>query len=337
MVRFAFYAVVVASLLGGSARGQIPGHGLKTCTWWDSTKFYNCVGDSLSAVPSDIPAGTLTLGMSDNPALAAIAPATVFNHLTALKILDASSNALAPSVPAAAFALTAALESLDLHGNALTTLLPATFDALASLEYLYLQRNQIAALPAGIFDKLTSLKELDLSYNRLGALPAGAFDKLLKLEVLNLRGNLLTAIAPVPVPTFGAALALHTLDLYDNAIPAFDTRAWDALAHLQFLTLSGQRAGATRVEVIEEDLYSCDGRPGLSRAIHFGPYQGESEWLQKCNASSCVGHCVLPGMGPEKKCGVCCDAGPNPLPGTPCYAGHVHNCSICARDPQAWP
>ena len=49
----------------------------------------------------------------------------------------------------------------------------------------------------------------------------------LELEVLNLRGKLLTATTPVPVPTFCAALALHTLDLYDNAIPAFDIRVWD--------------------------------------------------------------------------------------------------------------
>lgn len=340
MARAVLCLLLGAALLSGPALGQIPGNGVKTCTWWDAPKFYNCVAEGLTQVPADIPATTLTLGMSNNPGLAALhptTPAAVFNHLTAVTILDASSNALAPSVPAAAFTRTTALQSLDLHANALTTLEAGTFDTLAALQYLYLHQNQIAALPVAIFDKLLALKELDLSHNRIAALPPAIFDKLAKLEVLNLRGNLITAIAPVPLPTFGAALSLHTLDLYNNRIPSFDTRVWDALTHLQFLTLSGQGLDETQVGVIEEGMYSCDGRPGLSRAVHFGPYQGDSDWLQKCGASNCVSHCVKPGTGPAKKCGVCCDAGPDPPPNSPCYAGHAHNCSICERHPQEWP
>merc|ERR1712100_460457 len=95
------------------------------------------------------------------------------------------------------------------------------------------------------------------------------------------------------------------------------------------------------VAVMEEDIVSCDGRPGLSKAVHFGPYnpQTYTEWLSLCGFSSggCTSHCIT--TTATSVCPLPAASVPNSGPRyAPCKGelAHDHHCSFCcdsALDP----
>lgn len=325
-------------------RADVPLSG-KECTWWAQALFYDCNYKDMAAIPADIDATARTLALAHNR----LAGTLQKNDWTpgccgAVRILDLSNNALS-TLKADAFDELPQLTSLDLSDNALTSLNPggaAGLTALASLgelRSLSVRGNRISSIAEADFAGMPKLERLDLGGNRIAALPAAAFDRLGALQWLSLRGNALSA---VPLGTFTKELALRTLDLYDNAIPHFDTRTWDALAHLEKLSVS--RSNSSAVGVLARDLVSCDGRPGLSRAIHFGPYNpaATDRWFKMCEGEAdghtpCENHCVSPTAVVRNVCRDYCANGTSLDPQcSPClvntngtHVGHRAKCSIC--------
>ena len=284
-----------------------------------------CVNGGAGAPAAGCNAGKCTWGST----------AAVMGRTAGLLQLDLSGNSLT-ALEADALQNLPKLVRLDLSANEIASVHSNAFDHVPDLRTLSLRGNRLAAVDVTMFAKLVKLERLDLGDNLLTSLPAGAaggaFDGVAKLQWLSLRGN---AITEIPLQTFNRPLELRSLDLFDNAIPRFDTRTWDNLTHLEVLRLSN--ATQADVGVVEEDIVSCDGRPGLTKAIHFGPYNREDydKWLQQCGIEpgACFSHCITPVT--RNVCANTC------APGTSlrqtarlcraCFGklAHDHHCSMC--------
>uniref|UniRef100_A0A8C8B7G3 Uncharacterized protein n=1 Tax=Otus sunia TaxID=257818 RepID=A0A8C8B7G3_9STRI len=167
----------------------------------------NCTGQTLSAVPPDLPADTGILLLS-------------INRLTSLST--------------AAFLPLTQLQDLDLSDNGLVAL--HTGPLLPSLKELILSHNELEALPT--LQGLPALTRLAVAHNSLTMLQPGAFQNVSQLKDLDLRGNQLRTL---PQEAFAGLKALEDLDLSDNLLEELPKELLQDLKKLVTLWLSGNR------------------------------------------------------------------------------------------------
>ncbi|XP_074784351.1 platelet glycoprotein Ib alpha chain [Athene noctua] len=167
----------------------------------------NCTGQTLSAVPPDLPADTGILLLSTN-------------RLT--------------SVSTAAFLNLKQLQDLDLSHNGLVDL--DTIIPLPSLKELILSHNALGALP--LLEGLSMLTRLAVAHNSLTQLRPWAFQGMSQLKDLDLRGNQLRTL---PKEVFAGLDALEDLDLSDNLLEQLPKELLQDLKKLVTLWLSGNR------------------------------------------------------------------------------------------------
>uniref|UniRef100_A0A663N2T4 LRRNT domain-containing protein n=1 Tax=Athene cunicularia TaxID=194338 RepID=A0A663N2T4_ATHCN len=178
----------------------------------------NCTGQTLSAVPPDLPADTGILLLSTN-------------RLT--------------SVSTAAFLNLKQLQDLDLSHNGLVDL--DTNIPLPSLRELILSHNALGALP--VLEGLPMLTRLAVAHNSLTQLRPGAFQGMSQLKDLDLRGNQLRTL---PEDVFAGLNALEDLDLSDNLLEQLPKDLLQDLKKLVTLWLSGNRLRALPSEFFPE-------------------------------------------------------------------------------------
>ncbi|XP_032938090.1 platelet glycoprotein Ib alpha chain-like [Catharus ustulatus] len=167
----------------------------------------NCTGQALSTVPSDLPADTGILLLSDNRL---------------------------ESLSTAAFLNLTQLQDVDLANNGLVTLY--TGDQLPSLKELTLSHNALVALPD--LQGLPSLTHLAVAHNSLETLAPGAFRTVPQLQNLDLRGN---KMQKLPQEAFAGLRALRELDLSDNFLKELPKELLQDLQKLETLWLSGNQ------------------------------------------------------------------------------------------------
>ncbi|XP_062366129.1 platelet glycoprotein Ib alpha chain-like [Cinclus cinclus] len=167
----------------------------------------NCTGLALSAVPSDLPADT--------------------------GILLLSNNRL-ESLSTAAFLPLTQLQDIDLANNGLVAL--HTGARLPFLKELTLSHNALVALP--VLEGLPALTHLAVAHNSLDTLAPGAFRTVPQLQNLDLRGN---KMQQLPQEAFAGLRALRELDLSDNCLKALPKELLQDLQKLETLWLSGNQ------------------------------------------------------------------------------------------------
>lgn len=218
----AFVSLVLVQARRGQNSWFNPSGG-KQCNWLSKSKKYSCDYKNLLSVPTDIPADTEILGLSNNQLKLIDSNNLRADNgfaLNKLRILDLSSNKLEALV-AQAFTNTPNLEILDIHDNELQTVAPQAFSPLHSLRYLHLQHNKLTTLrapgatPFSYFEDNAQLMYLDLSENSILSIENNLFAPNPSLSHLNLRSN---AITQMETGTFDNNTALQSIDVYDNKI-----------------------------------------------------------------------------------------------------------------------
>ncbi|XP_070557209.1 protein slit-like [Ptychodera flava] len=177
-----------------------------------SDNYFDCNSRSLTVIPKEIPAETVTLDLAHN-SLTSL-PTETFSSLTQLKDLYLNNNAISV-ISYGAFNGLISLEQLYLQYNNITTLSSDAFNGLSSLKYLYLYNNKISTLPPGIFSGLNSLRQLRLQNNEMTALPSGIFFGLNVLYSIHLYNTEITTLSP---NIFSGLSGLQHLYLYNNKI-----------------------------------------------------------------------------------------------------------------------
>jgi hypothetical protein len=222
-------AVLLLSLFGTPSvarRGQAAWFnpsGAKQCTWIATSKKYSCDYKNLADIPTDIPAETEILGLSNNQ-IQQIANnklrSSTGTSLTKLRILDLSSNKIT-FLGTQAFSGTPNLNILDIHNNHLQNVDTDALAPLKGLRYLHMQQNRLQTLQSSgagtpsYFRNNAQLVYLDLSENRITSVQSDLFSVNPFLSHLNMRSNFITT---VQTGTFDNNKALQTVDLYDNKI-----------------------------------------------------------------------------------------------------------------------
>ncbi|KAI7988648.1 Receptor-like protein kinase HSL1 [Camellia lanceoleosa] len=113
-------------------------------------------------------------------------------NLTALEILDLSSNDLSGNIPSGLFLLEN-LTTLYLYKNHLSWAIPKSVET-SKMEVIDLSQNNLTGTIPDDFGRLTKLWSLTLSFNRLsGRIPARLWDNL---EYLNISNNLFMGHLP---------------------------------------------------------------------------------------------------------------------------------------------
>jgi Leucine-rich repeat (LRR) protein len=116
------------------------------------------------------------------------------------------------------------LQSLDFCSNLISDLPENIFKNLQNLKSLSLCWNQITNLKHEWFLKLTSLQTLNLGTNNIAELPQDIFKPLTSTSNILLSNNKLKVIH---CESFGVQPKLTTINLYGNAIFAFDEQFID--------------------------------------------------------------------------------------------------------------
>ncbi|CAL9705027.1 unnamed protein product [Knipowitschia caucasica] len=249
--RFILFVIFIPELLMSYGSGSEP-LCAQNCT---------CSGDSvdcsrlgLTAVPLDLPVGTVSLNLGHNN-LAAIDPEAFSNllHLRELR-LDHNDLTSIPDLGAAASKIVslylhhnkihsidgrrtgemASVETLDLSNNDITELRGQSFPAGLQIRDLFLSNNKIKDLELGALDHLGStLQVLRLSRNRISQIPVRAF-QLPKLTQLELNRNRLRQVEGL---TFQGLSSLEVLKLQRNSISKLTDGAFYDLAKMKVLHL----------------------------------------------------------------------------------------------------
>lgn len=249
--RYVFYLILLLKLLISY------GMGLEELCAQNCT----CNGDSadcsnleLTAIPLDLPVGTVSLNLGHNK-LSAINPESFINlpHLRELR-LDHNELTSIPDLGQAASKIVslylhhnkilsidgrmtrelASLETLDLSNNDITELRGQCFPAGLQIRDLYLSNNKIKDLEMGALDHLgATLQVLRLSRNRISQIPVRAF-QLPKLTQLELNRN---RIRQVEGLTFQGLSSLEVLKLQRNSISKLTDGAFYDLAKMKVLHL----------------------------------------------------------------------------------------------------
>jgi len=116
------------------------------------------------------------------------------------------------------------LQSLDFCSNLISDLPENIFKNLQNLKSLSLCWNQITKLKHGWFKMLVNLQTLNLGTNNIAELPQDIFKPLTSTSNILLSNNNLKAIH---CESFGVQPKLTTINLYGNAIFAFDEQFID--------------------------------------------------------------------------------------------------------------
>ncbi|XP_011270681.1 tyrosine-protein kinase transforming protein Fes, variant [Capsaspora owczarzaki ATCC 30864] len=157
------------------------------CDCSDGTSV-NCIGNSLTTIPSGIPATTTLLTLQSNQI---------------------------SRIPANAFAGLTAMHTLYLHQNKITSISGSAFTGLPVLHSLYLSDNLLTSIPADAFKDLSMLNYLALENNPFTTLPPGLFQGLpYVMFVMNLAPNNFTygGNSVAPPSTYGSASEPHPCD-----------------------------------------------------------------------------------------------------------------------------
>ncbi|KAK7916746.1 hypothetical protein WMY93_012507 [Mugilogobius chulae] len=196
-----------------------------------------CSGDSvdcsnlgLTAVPLELPVGTVSLRLDHNeltsiPDLGPAASKIVSLYLHHNRILSIDGRLTREL---------ASVETLDLSNNDITELRGQSFPAGLQIRDLYLSNNKIKDLELGALDHLgVTLQVLRLSRNRISQIPVRAF-QLPKLTQLELNRN---RIRQVEGLTFQGLSSLEVLKLQRNNIHKLTDGAFYDLAKMKVLHL----------------------------------------------------------------------------------------------------
>ncbi|KAJ0023391.1 hypothetical protein NQD34_003290 [Periophthalmus magnuspinnatus] len=249
--RFLFYLIFIPELLTSYGMGsEVLCAQNCTCNG-DSV---DCSNLGLTALPLDLPVGTVSLNLGHNK-LTAIDPESFVNllHLRELR-LDHNELTSIPDLGTAASKIVslylhhnhihsidgrliremASVETLDLSNNDITELRGQSFPAGLQIRDLYLSNNKIRDLESGALDHLgASLQVLRLSRNRISQIPVRAF-QLPKLTQLELNRNRIRQIEGL---TFQGLSSLEVLKLQRNTISKLTDGAFYDLAKMKVLHL----------------------------------------------------------------------------------------------------
>lgn len=136
--------------------------------------------------------------------------------LTALTVLDLSSNSLNGSIPVGVLGPLTSLQTLTLAANQLSGSIPADVGSLTSLQTLSLSTNAFnGTIPTSLVfaAKLTSV---DLSANGLSGTLTPGLQNLKKLQTLTVASNMLSGTLPKELGLINA-----TIDISSNQFTAF--------------------------------------------------------------------------------------------------------------------
>lgn len=249
--RYVFYLILLLELLISRGLGsEVLCAQNCTCNG-DSV---DCSNLGLTAVPPDLPVGTVSLNLGHNK-LREVNPET-FDNLLQLRELRLDHNELTsiPDLGQAASKIVslylhhnkilsidgrmtrelASLETLDLSNNDITELRGQSFPAGLQIRDLYLSNNKIKDLEMGALDHLgATLQVLRLSRNRISQIPVRAF-QLPKLTQLELNRN---RVRQVEGLTFQGLSSLEVLKLQRNSITKLTDGAFYDLAKMKVLHL----------------------------------------------------------------------------------------------------
>uniref|UniRef100_A0A8C6WXH9 Leucine-rich repeats and immunoglobulin-like domains 1 n=1 Tax=Neogobius melanostomus TaxID=47308 RepID=A0A8C6WXH9_9GOBI len=249
--RYVFYLILLLELLSSCGLGsELLCAQNCTCNG-DSV---DCSSQGLTAIPPDLPVGTVSLNLGHNR-LSVINPES-FVNLPDLRELRLDHNELTsiPDLGQAASKIVslylhhnkirsidgtmtrefASLETLDLSNNDLTELRGQSFPAGLQIRDLFLSNNRIRELEMGALNHLgATLQVLRLSRNRISQIPVKAF-QLPKLTQLELNRN---RIRQVEGLTFQGLSSLEVLKLQRNSINKLTDGAFYDLAKMKVLHL----------------------------------------------------------------------------------------------------
>lgn len=197
----------------------------------NSTATVECDGQSITAVPEQIPPGTALLQIHSSSVTA-----LEERSLAGLDLMLRFSltHSLLHTLHPEAFRSTPLLKSVKLSSNRLSSLPPRVFSPLTQLTQLQLGMNQLETIAPETFQGLSDLRELDLSWNRLLGLAEGLFDGLANLQVLNLGRN---SIKKLPPTIFKPLTNMEFLHLYYNKVETLHVGMFDGLDKLTELKL----------------------------------------------------------------------------------------------------
>ncbi|XP_041045717.1 leucine-rich repeat-containing G-protein coupled receptor 6-like isoform X1 [Carcharodon carcharias] len=162
-------------------------------------------------------------------------PATGFDQLFLLKVLDLSNNDLS-SLPSRFFNKHRKLTDLRLDHNKLRNLTATLFSHLDDLQYLTISGNAPVNFPPELFSNLTKLLKLDLSSNSLTFLPKNFLSNLQQLQVLKLSDNFIGNLVADIFKCNPKLVYLHLDSNNLRTLPVFE-----GLQQLEELTLSFNR------------------------------------------------------------------------------------------------
>lgn len=160
----------------------------------------------------------------------------MFRDLGQLRVLRLENNAI-QTVPENVFASLYQLNTLVLSGNKLKQIHSFTFDSLTSLALLALDNNQIGFVDDDAFRNSSILEDLHLNGNELRQIPV-ALKNILNLKTLDLGTN---QIGEIQANSFPPMAQLFGLRLTENNITKVAKGVFDQLGELQIINLSNNK------------------------------------------------------------------------------------------------
>ncbi len=168
---------------------------------------YSKIGQSLTAIPSDIPAETISVNLTAN---------------SILQITDSD------------FIVTIFIEELDLTNNLLGTISNKSLTPLAQLKKLYMSGNRFTRMPPLEAVSVT-IKELKLDKNQITSLKTNYFTNFINLTLLHLNENLILTLQE---NAFLGLSNLVKLRLDYNQLTCINRTLLDGMTMLEYLDIS---------------------------------------------------------------------------------------------------
>ncbi|KJE88366.1 TKL protein kinase [Capsaspora owczarzaki ATCC 30864] len=283
--------------------------GVCTC----SGTVVHCQSQSLTSIPSGIPADTTELDLNYNPITNI--PSSAFTDLNALKHLYLQSSRIT-SIPADAFISLTALNTLALSGYWITTIPKNAFKDLTALQYLHLGGSRITSIPAGALTGLTALTQLDLDRNLITSISANAFTGLTALQYLNLQDNQITSI---PSSAFSGLTGLIDLLLNANPFTTLPPGLFSGLPNDLCLSAGG-------LPYLSPNNFTFGGNAVAPPSMY-----GNASQPYPCDTACAT--CYVAGR--SACCGINCLTCNSSSVCTQCYEGYIMMDGSCAAIPSA--
>ncbi|XP_066297670.1 chondroadherin-like isoform X1 [Branchiostoma lanceolatum] len=210
-------------------------------------RIIDCQGKGLDVLPTDVPADTFSLDLSNNAITELTANA--FQNLNSLEQLILTGNQIS-TIPDGAFNGLDDVKVLKLNENRLTALTDGMFSNMVSLEELHLDDNQIATVTGSPFSGLERVRDLKLNANRMVNLPTTVFQGLATLQKLYLHDNFVTSIPSQAIRSLDTLIELH---LNNNDIMNVGNDSFVGLTSVLNISLSGQP------NLVEVEAYALRG------------------------------------------------------------------------------